>query len=99
MDTDIRAEITDRIPPRETITDRVPSGPSPETKQKFTIYGKMMLMVLCIALGVTLTLAGLVLLIMMAVVHNPLLVIGASSMVGFGIVMTGAGYLWITAPA
>lgn len=93
----LRERIHDRIPDRTSIRDRLGKRvPPAKTRRKYRIYLTLVLVAVATAIGIGSVLSGLALLLVMSVSQQPLLVIGAGLMVGFGTVLIGGAYIWLT---
>lgn len=70
--------------------------PSEQTLDKYLVYVTILLAMLGTAIGIALIVSGIVLVAMMAVQSSIVGVIAASLMLGAGIVLSAATYIWLT---
>lgn len=78
------------------IRGRLPDMPSEQTLDKYLVYVTILLAMLGTAIGIALIVSGIVLVAMMAVQSSIVGVIAASLMLGAGIVLSAATYIWLT---
>lgn len=67
--------------------------------RRIVIYLQLILAVLILITGSTLTISGVVLLPVMALAQDVLAIVGAAAMVSTGAALAGGAYIWLTGPS
>ena len=78
---------------RERATEMLPEA---DARRKYRMYLLFAFVAVVAAVGIGAVLSGLALLFVMSISQQPLLIIGAGLMVGFGAVSMAGVYIWLT---